>query len=190
MSSIRTVFVRAARTPGVRKVRRTAGRFGAPGLNPEFEALRREIADTSARFDRHMPPVLNAIASTNGTARLLRREVDHQTQRLDGEIGRIEGEVARIGQVASAGVARLDGEVARIDGDVARLNGHIRDELWPLMSRAEALEPLNETVAWLLQRVETVRAEMLHELRYGHARSADQIDTEVVNPSAIRTGDV
>src|SRR4029079_13668494 len=71
MSRIRTVFVRAARSSGVRRVRRTAGRFGAPGLNPEFEAMRRELAESSVRFDRHMPAVLNAIASSNGTARLL-----------------------------------------------------------------------------------------------------------------------
>ncbi|HZB41112.1 MAG TPA: hypothetical protein VE487_09115 [Ilumatobacter sp.] len=183
MSRIRDVFFRAARSNGVRNVRRGAGRFGAPGLNPEFEALRRELTESSVRFDRHMPAVLNAIASTNGTARLLRRDFDRHVQAVDGEIARVDAEVVRLDET----VANLAEEIKRLDGHVVRLNGHVSDELWPLMARADALGPLSETVGWLLQRVETVRAEMLHELRYGRGRKADEVEVEVVNAAAVES---
>jgi predicted SAM-dependent methyltransferase len=197
MSRIRDVFFRAARSTGVRNVRRGAGRFGAPGLNPEFEALRRELTESSVRFDQHMPAVLNAIASTNGTARLLRRDFDRHVEAVDAEVARVDTDVARLdADVARlrADAARLDGtvvslaqELERLDGHIVRLNGHIADELWPLMTRAEALGPLNETVGWLLQRVETVRAEMLHELRYGPAKKAHDVEVEVVNAAAVES---
>jgi len=55
------------------------------------------------------------------------------------------------------------------------------------MARAESLGPLNDTVAWLTRRVETVRAEMLHELRYGRPRESTEIDVEVVNPASVES---
>src|SRR5262245_56552741 len=130
MRSLRDVLFRVARTNGVRTVRRTAGRFGAPGLNSQFEALRREVADSSARVDRHMPAVLNAIASANGTARLLRRELDQHVEHVEhveADVGDVRSDVARIDEVVSG----LASEITRLDGHIGRLNGHIQDELWP-----------------------------------------------------------
>lgn len=186
MSRIRTIVSRAARTTGVRKVRRSAGRFGAPGLNPEFEAIRRELAESGVRFDRHMPAVLNAIASTNGTARLLRRDFDRHAEHVDLEVARVDADVTRLDETA----ARLAEEIKRLDGHIVRLNGHVENELWPLMARAESLGPLNETVASLVQRIETVRAEMLHELRYGQPTESREITVEVVNSAAVEEADV
>jgi len=46
-----------------------------------------------------------------------------------------------------------------------------------------------ETIAWLLQRVETVRAEMMHEFRYGAASRRDGDNAppvvRIINPSAL-----
>lgn len=217
MSPVKRFLRPVARTPVVRKFRRLFGRVGAPGLNPELEfvhrklaeldrtnprldviesavgQLQREMVDVHRRletFDRHMPAVLNAIASTNGTARILRRELDEVGGRFAGDIHRIDGVLERLTDDLARtwdGSAQLSGRIDVLANDVERLGGHIRDDLWPLKARAEGLEGLYETVAWLTRRVETVRAEMLHELHYGSRKTDAQPDVEprVVNPAAI-----
>ena len=48
------------------------------------------------------------------------------------------------------------------------------------------VRPHAETLGWLMQRVETVRFEMLNELRYGqHADGRPTFETKVVNPAAL-----
>jgi len=208
MNIVKRKLVPVARTSVVRGVRRKVGRVGAPGLNPEFEALRRELLElrlqlqhlSSAQRDalgrtgdieRHMPTVLNAIASTNGTARLLRRELDDHIGRLSGDIHRVDGVLGRLSEDihrVDGEIGRLTGDINRLDGDVSRLNGHVRDELWPLMARADGLEGLYETAAWLTNRIETVRAEMMHEIRYGGLRpqaAPVAANVEIVNAAAL-----
>ncbi len=105
------------------------------------------------------------------------------SERVDGQIQQVGSDVANLGE----NVTVFAGDINRLDGHIVRLNGHIQDDLWPLMARAESLNSLNETVAWLVQRVETVRAEMMHELRYGQPRESDEIDVEIVNPAAAES---
>ncbi len=129
-------------------------------------SLTEATSDEVALISQHMPTVLNAISSTNGSARLLRREVDAIDRRLQSYEG-------------------------RTDEHLRRLDGHVRDELWPLMAKAEGLVDLARTVGWLLERVETVRAEMLHEVQYGARSVAPPKDApiEIVNPSALEPSD-
>lgn len=127
--------------------------LSVPALEERFEAI-----------ERHMPEVLNAIASTNGMARLLRREFEEVRVLAGGDDLRRE----------------LEERVDRLDAGIERLDGHVRDELWPTMSKAESIENNAATLAWLVGRVETVRVEMMHEMRYGRAASDDSTPAEVV----------
>ena len=100
------------------------------------------------RYEEHLPTILNSISSTNGTARLLMREV-----------GELQARFAS------------DSVGPRIE--------RLRSELLPHI----------ETIGFLLRRVETVRAEMLHELRYGPANK-EIIETKVVNEAALQQSDL
>jgi hypothetical protein len=93
MKWARRLIQRVARASGVAKVRHITERVFAPYLRADLEALHATLITTGARLDMvearldgltvgldsieaHQPAVLNAISSTNGTARLLRREFD------------------------------------------------------------------------------------------------------------------
>jgi uncharacterized protein (DUF3084 family) len=79
--------------------RHVAERAVAPYLRADLAALHNQLLDTIARLDaveaqlrelsttvgaieQHQPAVLNAIASTNGTARILRRELETVRQHV------------------------------------------------------------------------------------------------------------
>lgn len=209
MNGVKRALRPAARSIPVRRARRLLGRVGAPGLNPELELLHRRIdgiersvgdlsrtnprldalelvvgqlqravGDLQQRLDtvdRHLPGVLNAVASTNGTARLLRRELDAVIERTNSAHTAFADESSR-----------LSGEVAGLTADVVRMGDHIRDELWPLQAKAQGLDGLYQTAEWLTHRIETVRAEMLHELRYGPAkRQPERVEARIVDASAL-----
>ena len=93
MSRLAKYLGRVARLPGVPQSRHVAERAVAPYLRADLTALHRQLLDTVERLDaveaqlrelsatvgaieQHQPAVLNAIASTNGTARILRRELE------------------------------------------------------------------------------------------------------------------
>jgi hypothetical protein len=46
------------------------------------EVQLRELGTTVGAIEQHQPAVLNAIASTNGTARILRREIENVRQQV------------------------------------------------------------------------------------------------------------
>lgn len=198
MQLLRRTAARVARVPGLRRARVVTGRVVSPEirdhlkmlesaqsdmgehintlyhrslddnhrivqLESSVDALRQKVAELEA----NMPAVLNAIASTNGSARLLRREFEQASTVVQAE----REEVAR--------------RFTEFDGHVQRLNEHIRDELWPLVARSEGWTQLADTVQWLLGRVETIRAETLHEVRYGQQSKADSVEVQVVNAEAL-----
>lgn len=179
MALIRTTLSPAVRNPVVRGVRRAFGRLGAPGLNPELESLHRGVLELSTRHDAlaatvrelelHIPTVLNAIASTHGTARLLRRELDATAARVERNEQWLALQAERVEVLTKA--------TEDLDAHRRRLDGHVTDELWPLKA----------TVEWLLERVEMVRAEALFEARYGagHTESGEPV-VEIVNPDAVK----
>jgi hypothetical protein len=131
-----------------------------------------DVRSLQESLEQQMPNVLNAIASSNGTARLLRREQRELAERLDALISRVEINEDR----------SLRNE--------ERLSTHVERELWPLAARVEGLAKSEETIAWLLQRVETVRAEMLHELRYGRATPEETNEATVHRPELLEGDDI
>jgi len=132
-------FRRLARLRGVPQSRHVVERAVAPYLRADLHSLHNTTLELNHRLtaveaaisgiERHLPDVLNAITSTNGTTRVLRREFD---------------------------------EILR-----------------------EQVAPHVATIAYLLQRVETVRAEFMHELRYGHQQGAERVSPEIVSPEAV-----
>ncbi|MEO5899103.1 MAG: hypothetical protein ABIR68_03090 [Ilumatobacteraceae bacterium] len=100
MGRLKNMFRRVTKAPGVPTARHLTERAVAPYLREDLYTLHQGLLDTVRRLEvqeqnlaaevvrnaatrdavtdleRHMPSVLNAIASTNGTTRLLRREFD------------------------------------------------------------------------------------------------------------------
>ena len=72
--------------PGVPQGRHVAERAFAPYLRADLESLHRDLLEACDRLagieqrleaiEEHMPAVLNAVVSTNGNARLVRREIE------------------------------------------------------------------------------------------------------------------
>jgi chromosome segregation ATPase len=88
---------RVTKLPGVPQSRHIAERAVAPYLRADLTSLHEELLATIERLDaveaqlrelvttvgaieQYQPAVLNAIASTNGTARVLRRELESMRQ--------------------------------------------------------------------------------------------------------------
>jgi hypothetical protein len=113
------------------------------------------LTDATARLERHQPSVLNAISTANGASRLVRRELGQQ-------------------------IAELSRQIAEV-GDMCRAVGASAGEIAP--SILAEMRPHIETIGWLLRRVETVRIETLHELRYG--REPSMTITEAVDQPTI-----
>ena len=85
--------------PGVPQSRHVAERAVAPYLRADLTSLHRQLLDMIERLDavetqlrelsstveaieQYQPAVLNAISSTNGTARVLRRELETVRQHV------------------------------------------------------------------------------------------------------------
>jgi hypothetical protein len=154
----------------------------------------------------HQPSVLNAIASSSGTARLLRREVDalrtDTAHRLDDVVAQTEtmasaihDRLASIDARSASVDARLD-EVSEAADRLAGVVGVVEPELERIAGAArqgdedvrDELRTHVATISWLLKRVELVRAELMNEIRYGHDRH-EQIVAHVVNPAALEPSD-
>ena len=156
---------------------------GAAAVTRVEEALRAQIASlahTIDQIERHQPAVLNAIASVNGTVRILRREFEavaqlagvteeasalmlgyrelqETTRRLTFELERIR----RHTDDAHASIGDVYGHIKRIEQDTATGDANVLKEVTPHL----------DTLSWLVERVELIRAEVMNELRYGSADS-------------------
>jgi hypothetical protein len=97
---------RLAGLPGVPQGRHIAERAVAPYLRADLESVHRDLLDACERMagierrlvaiEEHMPAVLNAVVSTNGNARLVRREIEN----VRGEVVALR---VALGQSAPAG---------------------------------------------------------------------------------------
>lgn len=145
MSALKNGLRRIARVPGVRKARHVSERAVAPYLRADLHQLSLDQVKLAQRLSEleglvhvNQPELLNAIASSGGTARTLVRAIE--------------------------------------SGDAA-----VRAEMRPHI----------EAIAYILRRVETLRMEMMHELRYGQATAtAEAVEPRIVNPTKIKAGDI
>jgi hypothetical protein len=188
MSGLSRYVRRALRLPGVPEARHVTERAVAPYLRADLTSMHETLLEHNHRIghaeqvvhasaaavadlERYQPAVLNAIASTNGTARIVRRElgdVRAETAALADRIERVEPVEMQVEVMRS----RVDG-MSSLPADLALLRSDI--------------EPHLDTLKWLTERVETIRAEMLYELRYGRDPLSTAIESKVIRPGAIDT---
>jgi hypothetical protein len=200
------------RAPGVPQARHLAEQAVAPYLRADVsslhdtllelvgrvESLERsnhetihrtgQMADTIGELESRQPAVLNAISSVNGTSRLLRRELDGLRDLLEsrftGPGAELELLSARADELAATTEAigqRMAATEIRVDR-AELLAGEVDASI-----RAD-YTPHVDTLGWLLTRVETIRAEMMYELRYGKS-SGSEIEVEIVEPEALKPAD-
>jgi hypothetical protein len=200
MSRIADRLRRLTGLPGVPQARHVAERSVAPYLRADLHtlatdheatvqrlaaleikvdqllAMHLQSADALNQIAVHQPTILNAIASTNGTTRLLTREVGALREAVADSRDRAEAVVAHVDQ-ATTSVRNDLGDVTKAiyAGDDA-----VRDEFRPHI----------DSIAWLLRRVETIRAEFMHELRYGTEATKEAPTVQVINPAAIDVDDL
>jgi hypothetical protein len=194
MGRVKEALRRVTKWPGVPQTRHLAERTVAPYLRADVHQIALDQSLTGQRLfeltqtvehlrqlqvpelqaavralEVHQPTVLNAIASANGTARLLARETDGLRLLIT--------ELSQTIKEASEKTAERLNEIepAIWAGDQA-----VRDDFGPHI----------DTLAWLLTRVETVRAEIMHELRYGPSREAVATEPKIINPGRLNDADI
>jgi predicted SAM-dependent methyltransferase len=204
MTGLRDRLRRLTRVPGVPQTRYLAERSVTPHLREQVHqlgidhgltverlaALEQKVdiavsslAALAARLDvveTHQPAILNAISSSNGTARVLARRVDDLIETT-----------AAADELVQA-LRRDHGDVlAATDSRLSSVEDHLR-AVWDRFATAnDELQPQLATIAFLLRRVETVRAEMLNELRYGGpAEDVVDVEPKIVNHAAIEAADL
>lgn len=166
----------------VKAVRRVAELAVTPNTRDQLGRLDRRIDATERRLEAiesRQPAVLNAISSTNGASRLtmrelngLRRETDGLRAALDDVRTALHDERAEVDRRAGEHREAIE-QLARLvsEGD-ERVRGDVRPHI--------------DTIAWLLNRVETVRAELMYEMRYGPARGvSERGPARIVNQAAV-----
>ncbi len=211
---LKRTILRVTAVRGVVKGRRVAELAVTPSVRFELERLASNLADLSAAHHRtalvghealgrlgdletHMPTVLNAIASMSGAARISARQSQaalHAQHELRTALTATAGELATLrAQVeqASAGYGEVRRQLSSVEA-AQTMSGE-------LVSRVKAQEELGaelakhvDTISWLLRRVETVRAEMLYELRYGQlgVGASDAPSERIVNQTALEAHDL
>jgi Methyltransferase domain len=207
-------FRRVLRAPGVPQARHLAERAVAPYLRADVASIAadqaRTATDQSTTAERvqrvdlttnhrlhlleeamnslqtHMPAVLNAIASTNGTARQFARQ-HIELERQLAEIGLSHSAGAEALAQLEASMEALKLQASQIEASSHRAAGEASEHADAIGTEIRNdLGPHLETLAFLLRRVETVRAEMLFELRYGPQREPETNPTvTIVNPDAL-----
>jgi hypothetical protein len=191
MSRLSRGVRRLTRSPGVPQARHIAERSVAPYLRSDVHALGishgltvdrisdlelkveqlyRELSasvEAVRSIETHQPAILNAVASTNGTTRLLARE----TAALTTLVEQTETQLQKV-----------ETTQRKLETDLSVGDESVRQEMRPHIG----------TIAYLLQRVETIRAEMMHEFRYGAAKSGEgeEIETKIVNAEKLHTAEL
>jgi len=221
MGRVRAGLRRLTKSPGVPKARHIAERSLAPYLRSDLhllgvdhgstvnrlaslelkvETMSNRLTETDAAvsaIESHQPTILNAMASVNGTTRLLARRTDeltndviqisdglktlmadlaHQKHTTDGWLGSVGDTLKKMSESETVTRDRLESAwTAFQNGDDS-----VRNDFRPHI----------DTISWLLQRIETVRAEMMHELRYGSKTATASIEPRVVNPGALKADEL
>lgn len=235
MSRIRRGLRKLTRLPGMPQARHVAERSVAPYLRHDLHLLgvdhgltvqrlaalelkvaaldalvsptQNAISDRLRGLEVHLPTVLNAISSTNGTSRqLARRNAEledrleqHRLQLLDlsteQQLLSTEQQLLSTEQqlLDEHGKQLLDEQGKQLQGlaDWVRNDSARIDQVASAVPTSAEdvrveMRPHIETLGWLLSRVETIRAEVMHELRYGPQPDAPNAEVKIVNAAAIR----
>ena len=106
MGRLSNFLSRGAKVPGMRKARHVAERALAPYLRDDLNATLARTVDLQSqisemrlkleRIERHQPTVLNAISTSNGASRLLRRDLVDTEARLMAQVVVLREQVARL----------------------------------------------------------------------------------------------
>jgi len=162
MSRLRGALRRIARVPGVRQTRTVTERAVTPHVRAEVHQLQLQVAELRAQLD----------AVTNGM------------KALEAFQPAVFNAI-----VSTNGIARtLTRETASFRRQLTELDEHGGNIIDDTIERT--MRPHIDTIAWLLTRVETIRAEMMHELRYGSGGSggAPSGGAVPVEPRVITAG--
>jgi hypothetical protein len=211
MSRLSRGVRRLTRSPGVPQARHIAERSVAPYLRSDVHALGishgltvdrisdlelkveqlyRELSasvEAVRSIETHQPAILNAVASTNGTTRLLARETAALTtlvEQTETQLQKVETTQRKLetnGQTATQ-LQEVKTSQRKLETELYVGDESVRQEMRPHIG----------TIAYLLQRVETIRAEMMHEFRYGAAKSGEgeEIETKIVNAEKLHTAEL
>lgn len=169
MAGARDLLARIASVRTTRRVREISETAFTPRVRVELGAQSARLANV----EQHLPRLLNTINSSNGAARMLARRFDELRSDLES------------GEYQAALQTEYDEHRRALDERISNLGAE-------LAALAEEVRRHAETQGWLLKRVETVRAEMLHELRYGGnpSHGDDQRPPiEIVEPAVLAPGD-
>ncbi len=144
-------------------------------LTERSQALAAALEGTDARaallragLDRHVPTILQQLAANEDNIRNLKHWFDTLARDFAAQRESLDALAASVHEKVDAGdLERL------LTGRVADLDRRIEAALPVIESTSAGHLALQETVRYLLQRVEFVRRETLFELRYGKAGGAD-----------------
>ena len=224
MAGLKSALRRLTTVRGVPQARHLAERAVAPYLRDDvhslhldhialvqrMENLERIAADTSleqrvdahlarmlhtiADIERHQPAVLNAIASVNGTVRILRREFEAVAQ-LGALTDEASALMIRVRELQET-MLRLEFEIERIREHTDGVYGHIerieQDTRKGDENVLKEITPHLDTLSWLVGRVELIRAEVMNELRYGSGGGGAKpgaVEAKILNPEALKPAD-
>jgi hypothetical protein len=223
MAGLKSALRRLTTVRGVPQARHVAERAVAPYLRHDvhslhldhvalvrrIENLERVVADTGVeerlsaqiagmahaidQIERHQPAVLNAIASVNGTVRILRREFEAVAQ-LAGVTDEASALMSGVRELQET-ARRLEFELERVKSHTNGVYDHIRrieqDTAKGDENVLKEITPHLDTLSWLVGRVELIRAEVMNELRYGAGSGGakpgevDAVEVKIVNPTAL-----
>jgi len=152
-------------------------------LAAALEGTDGRAAQLRAGLDRHVPTILQQLAESENNIRNLKQWFDvmardsaTQRESLDCLARSAGADRATLEALAASIPAKVDaGDVERLVAErVADLDRRMEAVLPVIESTKAGHLALQETVRYLLQRVEFVRRETLFELRYGKAHGAGQ----------------
>lgn len=124
-----------------------------------------EHAATVEAINSYLPRLMSLISNSDGTARLLRREFDDLRQRFDVT-------VTETTDAVTAGTTQIE---------------DLEKTVWEL---SEALAGHAQTQRWLMDRVESLRADLLNEIRFGPKQEPpSSFEIEIIEPAAVDPAD-
>lgn len=153
------------------------------------------VAQLRAGLDRHLPTILEQLAAFDTHTRNLKGWLDGVAAQVSTQGRRIEalsaaGAVERAGVEASLSAARASVEelAARLAQQSAAVDQQLASTTAGIGTAQAAIQALQQTAHYLLNRVEFVRRETLFELRYGADPATDgtlETATRVVNAEKV-----